>query len=98
MIFVTGSILARADALAELLALSLEHVTRSRNEPGCLAHAVHLDAENGLRLVFVEEWADRQSLAAHFAVPAARAFVKAASQLAAAPPTIRIYEATPIQI
>ena len=98
MIIVTGSVVADTGRLDELLALSLEHVRRSRTEPGCLAHAVHRDAENPTRLVFIEEWSDRASLEAHFAVPAARAFVKAARALAAAPPTINVYDARPLRM
>jgi quinol monooxygenase YgiN len=97
MILVTGSILAKPDALDEVLALSLEHVRRSRAEPGCISHAVHHDAENPLRLVFVEQWADRAALMAHFAVPASRAFAKAAGELASEPPTIQIYDAQAVQ-
>ena len=98
MVIVTGSVLAKTDSLNELLAISLEHVRRSRSEPGCVAHAVHQDAENPLHLVFVEEWSDRIALAAHFAEPASRAFVKAASKLAAEPPKMNIYEASTIQL
>jgi quinol monooxygenase YgiN len=98
MILVTGSILARPETIEELLALSLEHVTRSRAEPGCRSHAVHRDAENPLRLVFLEEWDDRAALAAHFAVPASRAFVKAAGALAAGAPTLSVFEATPTKL
>jgi quinol monooxygenase YgiN len=98
MIIVTGSIVARADGLEDLLAFSLEHVRRSRTEPGCLAHGVHQDAENPLRLVFVEEWSSREALAAHFAVPASRDFVKVASALASEAPIINIYDATPVQL
>jgi quinol monooxygenase YgiN len=98
MIIVTGSVLARADSADQLLALSLEHVRRSRDEPGCRAHAVHRDAENPLRLVFLEEWEDRTAVAAHFAVPASRAFAKAAAALAAEPPTLNVYDATPVRL
>lgn len=98
MILVTGSVLARAEGFDELLALSLEHVRRSRAEPGCLAHAVHRDAENPLRLVFVEEWASLEALEAHFAVPASRAFARAIGALAAEPPTLKIYDAEPVNI
>ena len=98
MILVTGSILARPETIEELLALSLEHVKRSRAEPGCRSHAVHRDAENPLRLVFLEEWDDRTALAAHFAVPASRAFVKAAGALAASAPTLSVFEATPMKL
>lgn len=91
-VVVTGSIVARPEHFDELLRLSLEHVRRSRAEPGCIAHAVHRDVENPLRLVFVEEWADRAALLAHFAVPASRAFVKAAAGFAAAAPAMALYE------
>jgi quinol monooxygenase YgiN len=98
MLIVTGSVLARADSIERALALSIEHVKRSRAEPGCLSHSVRRDAENPLRLVFVEEWADRDALEAHFAVPASREFAKAIGALAAAPPNLKIYSAEPIRI
>ena len=94
MIIVTGSVVARTDSLEQLLALSLEHVRRSRAEAGCISHAVHRDAENPLRLVFVEKWADRAALEVHFAVPESRAFAKAVGALAAEPPTMSLYDAT----
>ena len=65
MIVVTGSVTARADSFDEVRKLSLEHVHRSRTEPGCISHAVHVDCENPLRLVFFEQWADRAALLAH---------------------------------
>lgn len=97
MIVVTGSVIARQETLDEILRLSLEHVHRSRSEPGCLSHAVHIDYENPLRLVFVERWADRDALLAHFAVPASREFVKALQPLAAATTTIEIYDARQLE-
>jgi quinol monooxygenase YgiN len=93
MILITGAILARPDTAAELRRLSLEHVHRSRAEPGCLSHDVHLDAENPLRLVFVERWADADAVRAHFAVPASRTFVRAAGGLAAETPVMHLYQA-----
>jgi quinol monooxygenase YgiN len=98
MILVTGSIVAQQERFEEALVLSLEHVRRSRLEAGCIAHAVHRDAEDPNRLVFVEEWADRAALAAHFALPASRSFVKAVVALAVAPPQIRVYEATLVEM
>jgi quinol monooxygenase YgiN len=93
MIIVTGSVRAWPDAIDEALRVSLEHVHRSRTEPGCLLHSVHRDVEDPLRLVFLEHWADKDALAAHFAVPASNDFVRALAALAAEPPTIEIYEA-----
>jgi quinol monooxygenase YgiN len=97
MIVVTGSVTAREDSLGEIRKLSLEHVHRSRREPGCISHAVHVDCENSLRLVFIEQWADRAALLAHFAVPASRDFVRALQPLAAAASTIEIYDAKRVE-
>ncbi len=76
MIVVTGSVTAKPDTFDEVRRLSLEHVHRSRTEPGCISHAVHVDCENPLKLVFFEQWADRAALLTHFAVPASRDFVR----------------------
>jgi quinol monooxygenase YgiN len=94
MMIVTGSIVARPETFDELLAASLEHVRRSRAEPGCISHAVHRDVEDEHRLVFFERWADRASLDDHFRVPASADFVRAVTRLAAQPPTMEIYQAT----
>ncbi len=96
MIIVTGSIVALPERFDELLGLSLAHVQRSRAEPGCIAHAAYHDAEDPNRLVFVEQWADREALLAHFAVPASRAFIKAASACAAVPPAMALFQAEPL--
>jgi quinol monooxygenase YgiN len=97
MIVVTGSVTAREDCFNEARRLSLEHVHRSRKEQGCISHSVQIDCENPLRLVFIEQWTDRAALAAHFAVPASRDFVRALQPLAAASPTIEIYDATRVE-
>ncbi len=93
MLIVTGSITGRPETIEELERLSLEHVHRSRLEPGCISHAVYRDVENPLRLVFFEEWADKTALDTHFAVPASGAFVRAARGLAAEATAITVYEA-----
>jgi quinol monooxygenase YgiN len=97
MILVTGSVTARPETFGEIRELSLEHVHRSRTEAGCISHAVHVDCENPLRLVFIEQWADRATLAAHFAVPASRNFVRALHPLAAGAPDIQIYDASKLE-
>lgn len=98
MILVTGSVLARPESMEEVLRLSLEHVRRSRFEPGCLSHAVHVDAEDPQRLVFVESWADAEALRAHFAVPASVDFVTQLTPLLVAPPTLEVFDATPTRV
>ena len=94
MILVTGAIVAKAETFDEIRRMALEHVHRSRGEPGCLHHSVQIDCEDPLRLVFVERWADREALKAHFGVPASGQFVRAATELASRTPEIAIYETT----
>lgn len=98
MIVITGSIRARPEHVDALLALGLEHVRRSRAEPGCLAHAVHRDVEDPLRLVFVEQWADAAAVAAHFALPASQGFVAQAARMASEAPRIEVFDAQPTRI
>jgi quinol monooxygenase YgiN len=76
-----------------VLELGIEHTRRSRGEPGCLSHDVYANAEEPMRIFFFETWADREAVAAHFAVPASLAFVKAAGELAEGAPSIQIYDA-----
>jgi len=98
MIVVTGDACAKPETFDEVRRLSLEHVHRSRTEPGCISHAVHIDCENPLRFVFVEQWADKQALMAHFQVPGSREFVKALRTMLSEPSTIQIYDATKLQV
>jgi quinol monooxygenase YgiN len=98
MIIVTGSAVGTEQTIDEMLAVSLEHVHRSRTEPGCVSHAVHRDAENPLRLVFFEEWEDMDALRTHFAVPASSTFVEQLAALAVESPSLRVYVATKIRV
>jgi len=95
VIIITGSITARPDTIDELLAGSLEHVRRSRREPGCISHAVHRDVENPLRLVFIEQWESPAAVRTHFAVPASAEFVRSAAALSDSPPSLEMFAATP---
>jgi quinol monooxygenase YgiN len=90
MLIVTGSVTARADTFEALLEAALAHVARSRTEPGCLRHNVHVDCEDPLRLFFYEEWADRAALDVHFAQPGSAKLMEAIRELAATSTRIRI--------
>ena len=90
MVIVTGTVHARADAYAELLALCRGHVARSRTEPGCLEHGVAIDADDSMRLVFLERWADRAAIDMHMKVPASREFGKRLMALVDRPPTLNL--------
>ena len=59
-----------------MLRSCIEHVERSRQEPGCISHDVHVDCQNPMRLFFFERWTDEAALRTHFAVEGSKAFVK----------------------
>lgn len=93
MIIVTGHAIARQDMEAEVERLAVEHVLRSRAEPGCVSHEVSRDVLQPLRFVFVERWSDMAALQAHFRVEASRAFARAVTELCEASPQMTIYQA-----
>ena len=75
MIIVTGRVTARPETVDEVLTASLEHVRRSRLEPGCLLHSVQRDVEDPLVVTFLEHWRDEAALSDHFRVQGSRDFV-----------------------
>jgi len=98
MIIVLGKVIVRDGQLSSALAISQEHVLRSRMEPGCITHAVYQDSENPQRLVFVEQWGTQDALSTHFSYPPSREFAKAIGALAAEPPSMTIYEASEVKL
>jgi quinol monooxygenase YgiN len=98
MILVTGAVVAKPDTIDEMLRVSLEHVHRSRLEPGCISHDVAVDPENRLRLLFIERWADAAALKVHFRVKAGQAMWHALQDLADDKGRMFLYEATETKI
>jgi len=97
MIIITGSATISLEHLDEALRLGIEHSQRSRAEPGCIAHNCHIDAENRLRIVFVEEWADMAAVKTHFAVPASGDFVRTLDGWSEGAPDMKLFEANEIK-
>jgi|GEM_PF-131837 quinol monooxygenase YgiN len=93
MVIVIGNVTVREDTLEQALTLARAHVERSRTEPGCISHAVHIDTENPNHLVFLEQWQDMDALQQHFRVPESASFVSALGELALEPPTLKLYTA-----
>lgn len=98
MIIVTGDVIARKETEAEVERLALEHVLRSRAEPGCVSHEVSRDVQQPLRFVFVERWRDMAALQAHFRVEASRTFAQSMAELCDGNPQIAIYQAEAVRL
>ena len=96
MIIVTGSVTAREGSFEALRQACLDHVARSRTEEGCISHAVHVDAEDPLRLFFYEQWTDMAALKAHFRQPGTATFIAAVREHAAASEPPALFEAAPV--
>ncbi|TAJ70518.1 MAG: antibiotic biosynthesis monooxygenase [Phenylobacterium sp.] len=95
MLIVTGSVTAKPETFDALLEAAVAHTLRSRAEPGCLTHGVHVDCENPMRLFFYEEWADRPALDAHFAREGSNDFMKAVRELCASSTRVKILPVAP---
>ena len=93
MIIVTGSVTAKDGQFEPLRDACLAHVSRSRTEDGCISHAVHVDAENPLRLFFFEEWRDLSALQEHFITPGVAELMGAVREQAASSEKITTYSA-----
>jgi quinol monooxygenase YgiN len=98
VILVLGSVNVFSDRLDEALAVSQEHVLRSRAEPGCIEHGVSVSVESPNRLVFVERWESFAALKAHFAVPASRQFAAELAKLASSPPGMAVYDSIEMKL
>lgn len=92
MVIVSGSLTAHPDRVHEVEELCLDHVRRSRTEPGCLLHSVHRDVENPHRFVFLEHWRSRDDLNRHFAVPESGGFIEALREHTVDLAPIEIYD------
>ena len=90
MLIVSGSMTARPDTFEALRESALAQTRRSRAEPGCISHSVHVDCENPLRLFFYEEWADRAALDVHFAEKGSNDFMKTVRELSASSTRVKI--------
>ena len=87
-----GDVCIREGSLDAAVALSREHVERSRRETGCISHDVHHHVDDAHRLVFVERWADRAAIDAHFGVPESVAFARELTALATDRPIVEVHE------
>jgi quinol monooxygenase YgiN len=66
VLVVIASIPGKADKREEITAALTKTAKASREDPGCVSYAFHVDIENVDRYVSVEVWQDQESLDAHF--------------------------------
>lgn len=97
MIIVTGHAISREITDEEMQRLAVEHVLRSRAEPGCISHEVTRDVEHPRRFVFFERWNDMAALQLHIRLQTSRDFAKALIRLSDGKPEMAIFQADSIK-
>jgi quinol monooxygenase YgiN len=69
MIHLIADLTLHPGAEAELRAAARIMIDATRREHGCIRYTLMQDVLDPLQFSFVEEWTDRQALAAHFETP-----------------------------
>ncbi|MDF3067066.1 MAG: antibiotic biosynthesis monooxygenase [Polyangiaceae bacterium] len=82
MIIVTGQLTGDAADYERLLALALDLMRESAQEPGCIAYRVTQDLQNRLRLWVFEVWQSETALTAHLQSPHFASFQKLLTEVA----------------
>ena len=86
---VVARISVRPDKLDETLDAFTALVAATRAEPGCISYELLQNIAAPHELTVVEEWADAESLEAHFATDHFTAVAARAEELLTEPPDIR---------
>lgn len=88
---VVARVSVRPDKLDETLDAFNALVAATRAEAGCIRYELLQNIADPHDLTFVEEWADAESLEAHFATEHFNAVAARAQELLTVPPDIRRY-------
>lgn len=91
-VVVVATMTAKPESVDAVRDICTRAVAQVHDEPGCQLYALH---ESGNDFVFIEQWADADSLAAHAAAPAATALFAQLSEHLAAAPDIKMLQSVP---
>jgi quinol monooxygenase YgiN len=69
MIYLNAHLRTRPGSHTELFEAAKAMIAATRKEPGCIRYDLHVSITDPQSMVFVEEWADREALEAHFSAP-----------------------------
>lgn len=86
---IIGTVVAKPEKRAELLAILQSFVTPTRTEPGCINYDFHHDASDPNRFVFYENFVDEAALQVHLRMPYLKPLMDRLEELLAEPVDIR---------
>jgi len=96
MIIVEATLIAKPGKREEVIALSKDCVTATRQEKGCISYTLLSSAEDEVTLLFFEQWEDLDCLKSHTKTAHYKAFGEARKPLVEGPSRVRLFEATEI--
>lgn len=93
MILLTAYCSVNPDHFDRAIVACRKNKAAARTEAGCERFDFFQSVDEPNQLVFVEEWATRGDLEAHFAAPGFAEFFGVMTECMTGPPEIRIFEA-----
>ena len=91
MLVVIATLPGNPEKREEITAALTKAAAASREDPGCVSYAVHVDMENVDRYVSVEVWEDQESLDAHFQTEHVAELMGLAGELLAGEVDLKVY-------
>lgn len=92
MLVVIATLPGNPEKREEITTALTKAAAASREDPGCVSYAFHVDMENVDHYVSVELWEDQESLDAHFGTPHVAELMGKAPELLAGEVDLKIYE------
>lgn len=95
-VVVTASFKAREGRIDEVIAGLTPVIEQTHAEAGCLAYALHRDANDPDTLVLIERWTSQVALESHFQQPYIAGLGELAADLLAEPPVLHFCTPLPL--
>lgn len=98
MIIVIAKVFVIPEKKLELLELAKSVIATTRTEPGCISYTLLDNPYDPGGCLFVEEWADLDSLKKHASAPHIAEWRKLSRDLLSAKTAITLYQGEPVQL
>lgn len=98
MVILTGWLAIKPDFRSRFMRAGYAMLPLSRAEAGCLEYNFYVDAHSDCRFIFVEKWASREALEAHFQTPHFKTFFEVIEAIAGEAPTVEIHTVSATEV
>jgi quinol monooxygenase YgiN len=98
VIYVVATLIVKPEMRSELIAASKDFISKTRQEPGCIAFDMHESVSDHSKLVFFEQWKSVDELPAHGAATHTKTFLGLAGPCLAAPTKLEIITPQTVEV